>query len=210
MAKSLNPKCKQCRRAGEKLFLKGERCISAKCAILKRNYPPGIHGSKGSRYTTSFGAQLKEKQKAKRYYGILERQFRNYYVKTIKKKGNTAELLLQALEMRFDNVVYKLGISKSRNQSRQLINHGIFLVNGKSVNIPSYQIKAKDLITIKPQYQDLKIFQSFKEKKGEDEEIPSWISFDQKKLEAKILNRPSLNDIKSIFNPTLIVEFYSK
>ena len=144
MAKLLNSKCKKCRREGVKLFLKGERCLSPKCPILKRNYPPGVHGPKGRKRTTEYGTQLREKQKAKRIYGINERQFRNYYRKAISKKGDTGQILQQLLQMRFDNVIYLLRLARSRVQARQMVGHGLFLVNGKKVNIPSYQLKTKD------------------------------------------------------------------
>ena len=151
MSKDLDHKCKQCRREGVKLFLKGEKCYGPKCPIVRRNYPPGIHGAKKTRQRlTEYGHQLREKQKAKKIYGILERPFRNYYQKAIKQKGDTNEILGQLLEMRLDNVIYRLGLAKSRKAARQLVSHGFFLVNGKKVNIPSYQVKIKDEITIKP------------------------------------------------------------
>ncbi|MFA6254569.1 MAG: 30S ribosomal protein S4 [Patescibacteria group bacterium] len=209
MAKTLDPKCKQCRRESTKLFLKGERCFSPKCAILKRNYPPGLHGPKGRRRQTEYGQQLREKQKAKRVYGILERQFRNYYRKAITQKGDTGEIIQQLLEMRLDNVIYRLNLAKSRKQARQMVGHNLFLVNGKTVNIPSYQLKAKDEITIKPEKIKVKNFTDL-EKKLEKQEAPGWISFDLKTKTAKILNKPSGSALEQIFNPRLIVEFYSR
>jgi len=209
MAKTLDPKCKQCRREGSKLFLKGERCFSPKCPILKRNYPPGIHGPKGRRRQTEYGQQLREKQKAKKAYGILERQFRNYYRKAIAQKGDTGEIIQQLLEMRLDNVIYRLNLAKSRKQARQMVTHNLFLVNGKTVNIPSYQLKAKDEITIKPEKAKAKNFADL-EKKLEKQETPGWVSFDLKTKTAKILNKPSGNELEQIFNPRLIVEFYSR
>ncbi len=209
MAKTLDPKCKQCRREGTKLFLKGERCFSPKCPILKRNYPPGLHGPKGRRRQTEYGQQLREKQKAKRVYGILERQFRNYYRKAITQKGDTGEIIQQFLEMRLDNVIYRLNLAKSRKQARQMVTHNLFLVNGKTVNIPSYQIKAKDEITIKPEKAKVKNFADL-EKKLEKQKIPGWVSFDLKTTTAKILNKPSGSELEQIFNPRLIVEFYSR
>lgn len=209
MAKSLDPKCKQCRREGTKLFLKGEKCSSPKCSIVKRNYPPGIHGTKRRARLTEYGQQLREKQKAKRIYGILERQFRNYYKKAIHQKGDTGEILQQLLEMRLDNVIYRIGLARSRNQARQMVNHGLFLVNNKKVNIPSYQIKPKDEITIKPQKAKAKIFDNL-EKILEKQVVPNWINLDKKTKTAKILNKPKGGELENTFNPRLIVEFYSK
>ncbi len=209
MGKLLDPKCKQCRREGTKLFLKGEKCLSVKCPIVKRNYPPGIHGVKGRRRPTEYGNQLREKQKAKRVYGILERQFRNYYLKAIRQKGDTGETIQQFLEMRLDNIIFRLGLAKSRKQARQMVNHGLFLVNNKKVNIPSYQVRTKDEIAINPGKIESKIFTDL-EKKLEDYESPAWISFDIKTKKAKILNKPSGKELEQTFNPRLIVEFYSK
>lgn len=209
MAKNLDPKCKQCRREGTKLFLKGEKCFSPKCPMIKRNYPPGIHGTKRQKRLTEYGQQLREKQKAKRIYGILEKQFRNYYKKAIHKKGDTGEILQQFLEMRLDNIVYRSGLAKSRNQARQMVNHGLFLVNGKKVDIPSYQVKPKDEISIKPEKAKAKNFADL-DKTLEKHEAPNWISFDKKDKKAKILNKPAGGELDQPFNPRLIVEFYSK
>ena len=156
MARNLNPKCRQCRRIGEKLFLKGDRCVSTKCALIKKNYPPGIHGAKQTRAKSSeYGKQLREKQKAKRIYGILEKQFRNYFKKAANKKKETGEILLKILEMRLDNVIYRVGLAKSRNKARQLVSHGHFLINNKKVNIPSYEVNIKDVIKIKQKSEKL-------------------------------------------------------
>jgi len=209
MAKDLDPKCKKCRRAGEKLFLKGEKCSSPKCVFIKRNYPPGLHGVKKRKFLTNYGQQLLEKQKAKRTYGLLEKQFKNYYQKAVKKQGNTAELLLQLLEMRLDNVVYRLGLASSRKQARQLVNHGHFAVNNKKVNIPSFQVKAKDIISLKSGKEKTKVFVNI-DKNLAKWETPSWIDLNAKELQGKILDKPTLEEIKSQFNPTLIVEFYSR
>ena len=210
MAKDLDPKCKKCRREGVKLFLKGQKCFSPKCPIVRRNYPPGLHGQKGRRgRMTEYGQQLREKQKAKRVYGILERQFRNYYQKAIKQRGDTGEIIQQLLEMRLDNVIYRSGFADSRKQARQMVNHGLFLVNGKKVNIPSYQLKPKDEITIKPEKTKAKIFTDL-EKKLEKKEFPNWLHFDLKTNTVKILNKPTGNELEKTFNPRLIVEFYSK
>jgi len=209
MAKILDPKCKQCRREGVKLFLKGEKCFSPKCPIIKRNYPPGIHGPKGRRRTTEYGTQLREKQKAKKIYGILERQFSNYYQEAMRRSGDTGEILQQLLETRFDNVIYRSGLATSRAQARQMVNHGLFLVNGKKVNIPSYGLRPKDEITIKPEKSESKAFADL-EKRLEKYETPSWIHLDLKEKKVKILNIPTGEELEQTFSPRLIVEFYSK
>src|SRR6266508_198790 len=149
MARDRSPKCKQCRREGMKLFLKGERCLTEKCAIERRSYPPGEHG-RGRIKQSEYLLQLREKQKARRYYGLLEKQFRTYYDKAARRSGVTGDNLLRMLETRLDNVVYRLGFASSRAQARQLVRHGHFLVNGRRVNIPSYQVKPDDIITMSP------------------------------------------------------------
>jgi len=209
MPKVTDPKCKKCRREGTKLFLKGEKCFTSKCPIVRRNYPPGVHGVKGRRRPTEYGNQLREKQKAKRIYGILERQFRNYYQKAIKQRGDTGEILQQMLELRLDNIIYRLGLAKSRKQARQMVSHNLFLVNAKKVNIPSFQATPKDEITIKPTKLKIKNFIDL-EQKLEKHETPSWIYFDLKNKTAKILNKPKKEELEQTFNPRLIVEFYSK
>lgn len=209
MSKNLNPKCKQCRREGAKLFLKGDKCFSAKCPIIKKNYPPGAHGAKRQSRPTEFGQQLREKQKAKKVYGVMERQFRNYFDKARRQKGDTGEIMRQLLELRFDNVIFKSGIAKSRRQARQMINHGQFLVNNKKVNIPSCQLKPKDEISIKPQKAGHKIFIDL-EKRLEKENRPAWLKLDLKNQTVKILNKPQGGELEQTYNPRLIVEFYSK
>ena len=148
MARNLDPKCRQCRREGEKLFLKGEKCFTDKCAIEKRNYPPGQHGQRRSSRLSDYGVQLREKQKLRRIYGVLEKQFRSYYAEADRKKGITGENLLQLLESRLDNVVYKMGLGASRTESRQIVKHNAILVNGKRVNIPSYQVAPGDEVSV--------------------------------------------------------------
>src|SRR6187431_2999461 len=149
MARTISPKCKQCRREGVKLFLKGERCLTEKCAIERRAYPPGQHG-RGRTKQSEYLLQLREKQKARRYYGVLEKQFRSYYEKASRRTGITGENLLRMLEMRLDNVVYRLGFAASRSQARQLVRHGHFHVNGRRINIPSYQVRPDTIITMAP------------------------------------------------------------
>jgi len=207
MAKNLDPKCKQCRREGEKLFLKGEKCNSAKCPAIKRNYPPGVHGVKRQKRLTQYGQQLREKQKAKRIYGLLEKQFKNYYEKAVKKQGDTGKLLNQMLEMRFDNVIYRAGLANSRKKSRQMVNHGLFKINGKKVDIPSCQVKTKDEITINPKNADSKLFADLNLDK---KDVVSWIHVDPKELKVKIINKPTPKEIEQSFNSRLIVEFYSR
>lgn len=209
MSKSLEPKCKKCRREGVKLFLKGDKCSTAKCAIIKRNYPPGVHGVKGKGRPTEYGNQLREKQKAKRIYGVLEKQFSNYYKKAMGMAGDSQDNLRQLLEMRLDNVIYRMNFAKSRTQARQMVSHGMFMINNSKVNIPSYQIKPKDVISINEHKIKSKLFTEL-EKSLEGKENVSWIHVDSKNLSAKILNAPKADELQQTFNPRLIIEFYSK
>lgn len=209
MKKSENAKCKLCRRAGEKLFLRGERCYSSKCAIVKRNYPPGVHGPAGAPRLTSYGRQLKEKQKAKLIYGLRERQMKNYYLKAKKRRGDTAQTLLQLLEMRLDNIVYRLGFAKSRKQARQIVSHRHILVNGKIANKPSTQLKTGDLVLVKPKSQTSP---SFKDLAGllEKQEMPDWLKLDIKDYSGQVVRLPALEEIKQNFDIRTIIEFYSR
>lgn len=209
MARDLKNKCKECRREGQKLFLKGDRCNSPKCSMVKRNFPPGIHGVKGYGRLTDYGIQLREKQKAKRIYRLMEKQFKNYFLKANKDKANTEEVLCQLLEMRFDNIIYRAGLAKSRNLSRQMISHNHFLINGKKVNIPSYQLKIGDIINLKENSKELKIFTNLKEQLKNTEPV-NWFIVDPKKLEIKITDKPQLQEAKKEFDPKLIIEFYSR
>jgi small subunit ribosomal protein S4 len=210
MGRNLSPKCKQCRRIGEKLFLKGERCITPKCAIVKRNYPPGVHGIKaGHKRLSDYGTQLQEKQKAKKEYNLMEHQFRLTFDKAKKKEGNTAENLLQLLETRLDNAVYRFGFCSSRSQARELVSHGHFLINGKKVNIPSYALKTGDIIKLKPKSKNSKQFRDLSDKLKKIN-IPGWLNLDIKELSGKILHAPKAADIKTSFSPQAIIEFYSR
>lgn len=209
MARNLKARCAQCRRDGEKLFLKGDRCNTAKCGIIRRGYPPGVHGPKGKIRLTGYGIQLREKQKTKHIYGILERQFRNYFEKAIKKTGDTSEFLLQLLEMRFDNVIYRLGFGKSRQQARQLVGHGLFSVNGKKVTIPSYQVKIGDVISVKENRAAKKVFQNLPQTLAKYEP-PAWLALDAAKIEGKVIRKPTKDDIKTQFDLKMIIEFYSR
>lgn len=209
MARNLAPKCKQCRRAGEKLFLKGERCQSVKCAIVKRNYPPGFHGPKGRPRLSDYGIQLNEKQKAKKEYNLLEKQFKLTFVKALSHKGNAGDNFISLLEKRFDNVIFRMGLAVSRSQARQFISHGHFSVNNINSNIPSMILKTGDVIKIKPNKKDNKNFTNLSEKM-KNKELPGWINFDAKSLEGKILHNPIVKDIKNTFNIQMIVEYYSR
>jgi small subunit ribosomal protein S4 len=209
MGRDLNPKCKQCRRAGEKLFLKGERCYTAKCAMVKRNYPPGLHGPKRKAKPTEYGIQLNEKQKAKRQYNLLEKQFRLTFDRAKRETGNTGENFLKLLEQRFDNVIYRLGWASSRKAARQLVNHGHFVINDRKVDIPSYQVRTGEVIKIKSNKKDAKPFRDLKEKL-QKVEAPGWINVDKNELSAKILHAPDTSAMKPNFNMQMIVEYYSR
>ncbi|MFH0819819.1 MAG: 30S ribosomal protein S4 [bacterium] len=210
-----NAKCKKCRREGKKLFLKGERCFSAKCAIVKRNYPPGIHGTKArtksKRGLSAYGQQLREKQVAKKVYNLNEKQFANYFKKAIRQKGDTGENLLQFLELRLDNVIYRVGLVSSRKLARQLVSHGYFQVNGKNINIPSYNLKTNDKITIKPAKINKKILDNIKESiKEKKDNFSSWLNLDKDSFAITILAKPNFKEVERLFDIKMIVEFYSK
>ena len=209
MGRNLNPKCKQCRRTGEKLMLKGDRCGTPKCAMVKKNYPPGAHGIKGKSRPTEYSLQLNEKQKAKKIYNLLEKQFKLTFDKAKKQKGDAGENLLKLLEKRLDNVVYRLGLASSRSQARQLVSYGHLVVNGKKVNIPSYQVKTGDIVKIKESSKKNKIFGSLSEKLKKTE-VPGWLNFDYKELTAKVLHDPAKENFEMSINTPMIVEFYSR
>jgi len=209
MARNLDPKCKQCRRLGEKLFLKGNRCDSAKCGIVKRNFPPGIHGSKGRTRQTEYGLQLQEKQRAMKEYRLLEKQFRLTFEKARKLTGNINDNFLKLLETRLDNTIYRLGFASSRDEARQLVTHGHFTVNSKKVNIPSYQVKTGDIITIKESSKRSKMFAALGEKLKKAK-TPSWLNLEATALSGKVLHDPKKEDLVININPSLIVEYYSR
>lgn len=206
MARYTGPVCRLCRREGLKLFLKGDRCYSDKCAFSRRGYAPGQHGM-AKKKLSNYGVQLREKQKAKRIYGVLENQFRRTYERADKIKGITGENLLRLLEMRFDNVVFRLGYGNSRTEARQLVNHGHFLVNGKKVDIASYNVKVGDVITVKETSRASEAFKTFAEN---PKTLPVWLSGDIANFEGKVVSAPSREDIDVPVNETLIVELYSK
>jgi len=206
MARDTSPKCNQCRREGIKLFLKGERCLTEKCAIERRSYPPGDHG-RGRIKQSEYLLQLREKQKARRYYGILEKQFRIYYDKASRRSGVTGEELLRMLELRLDNVVYRLGFASSRAQARQLIRHGHFQVNGRRVNIPSYQVRPGAVVSLKP---GSPVEQVVRDATDLTASVPAWIQADHDNLTAKILKAPERDEIDAPVQEQLIVELYNK
>jgi len=201
--------CRLCRREGAKLFLKGERCYSRKCAFERRSYAPGQHGQTGTTKIKEYGVQLREKQKMRRIYGVRERQFRTYLRKAMRKRGVTGETLLQLLEIRLDNVVYRLGFAVSRAQARELVSHGHFLVNGRKVNTPSYQVKPGDLVEVKEASKDLPPIVSALEVTA-GSRVPSWLELDAEKRQGKVLHVPTRDEIDTQVDETLIVEFYSR
>ena len=209
MARYNGPVCRLCRREGMKLFLKGERCYTEKCGIEKRNTPPGQHGRLRKAKLAGYGLQLREKQKVKRIYGVLEDQFRRYFETAERTRGITGVTLLQLLERRLDNVVYRLGLATSRPQARQLVRHGHFLVNGKKVDIPSYSVKPGDVITVLGRTQkNVTIEHAMEEVKGRG--IPEWLSFDPNAISGRIVSMPTREQINLPVQEQLIVELYSK
>jgi len=208
MARYTDANCKLCRREGDKLFLKGTRCLSEKCAFEKRTYAPGQHGQNVRRKVSEFGHQLREKQKVRRVYGILERQFRNYFIKAAQKKGITGENLLQLLECRLDNIVYRLGFAPSRKAARQLVRHRHFSVNGRIVDIPSYNVRVNDVIRVKDKSKSMDIFHmALKESRGEE---LAWLRLNKAGLEGELLQIPKRDEIPIPAQEQLIVELYSK
>lgn len=208
MARTIQPDCRQCRREGCKLFLKGERCTSKKCAMERRPVIPGQHGNSKRRVAFSeYGTQLREKQKVKRMYGILEKQFREYYETAERMKGVTGENMLSLIERRLDNVVYRMGIGASRKQCRQIVNHGHITVNGRRVDIASFLVKQGDVIAIKENKQDIDAFKALRETKIV---TPKWLEFDPATLSGKIVALPKREDIDSDIKEQLIIELYSR
>jgi small subunit ribosomal protein S4 len=206
MARDLGPKCRVCRREGMKLFLKGERCLTEKCAIERRSYPPGEHG-RGRIKQSEYLLQLREKQKARRYYGLLEKQFRNYYEKAAKQQGITGEVLLRMLEMRLDNVVYRLGFAASRSQARQLVRHGHFQVNGRRVNIPSFQVRPDSVVSIRAGSSAEQVLRDATDLTAS---VAPWLQADHDNLTGKVLRAPERGEIDTPVQEQLIVELYSK
>jgi small subunit ribosomal protein S4 len=206
MARDTSPQCKQCRREGQKLFLKGERCLTDKCGVERRSYPPGEHG-RGRVRQSEYRNQLREKQKARRYYQLLEKQFRGYYDKATRQPGVTGENLLRLLETRLDNVLVRLGFAASRRQARQLVNHGHWQVNARRVDIPSYQVRPDDVISIKPDSPAGDVVRAATELTAA---VPPWLQADHDSLTAKVLRLPERSEISTPVQEQLIVELYSK
>jgi small subunit ribosomal protein S4 len=206
MARDRSPQCKQCRREGQKLFLKGERCLTDKCGVERRAYPPGDHG-RGRQKQSEYRLQLREKQKARRFYGVLEKQFRSYYDKASRQEGVTGENLLRLLETRFDNVLVRLGFAASRRQARQMVLHGHWTINGRRVNIPSYQVRPNDVIALKA---SSKATQTTRDATELISVVPAWLQADHDGLTAKILRLPERSEIDTPVQEQLIVELYSK
>jgi len=209
MARDLDAKCRQCRREGEKLFLKGEKCFTDKCAIERRAYAPGQHGQKSGSRLSDFGKQLREKQKMRRVYGLLEGQFRRAYAEADRRKGITGENLLQVLESRLDTVSYRMGFGASRSEARQIVRHNAILVNGRRVNIPSYQVRPGDTVEVAPKAKEhlrIKAAVVAAESRG----FPDWIEVDAKVLKGKFKALPQRSELPSNINESLVVELYSK
>ena len=209
MARYVGPVCRLCRREGIKLFLKGERCYGEKCSLERRNVPPGQHGKGRRAKLMGYGLQLREKQKVKRMYGVLEQQFRRYFYTADRKKGVTGEILLQLLEQRLDNVVYRLGFATSRSQARQLVRHGHFTVNGRRADVPSYSVCAGDLVAVKTRsVKNASIVYAMEEVKGRG--VPEWLELDGDKLTGRLATIPTREQLNLPVQDQLIVELYSK
>ncbi|NLA58232.1 MAG: 30S ribosomal protein S4 [Firmicutes bacterium] len=208
MARYTGPVCRLCRREGEKLFLKGDRCYTEKCAVDRRSYPPGQHGQ-GRRKESEYGLHLREKQKVRRIYGVLERQFERYYDRAARQKGITGENLLRLLEMRLDNIVYRMGLGASRAQARQLILHGHIAVNGKKVDIPSYEVQPGDVVSVRENSRNLQLIKDNVEAAA-GRTMPEWIDVNLEQLEGKILAVPTRDQIDLSVQEHLIVEYYSR
>lgn len=208
MARYTGPQCKLCRREGQKLYLKGDRCYTGKCGIDRRSYAPGQHGQ-GRKKVSEYGMQLREKQKARRFYGVLEKQFHNTYVKAARQPGVTGENLLRLLERRLDNVIYRLGLAASRNEARQLVLHGHYRVNGRKVTIPSFQVRVGDEITVRDRSKESPRVKELLERAAENSP-PDWLEYDADQQKGRVVALPSREQIDTPVKETLIVELYSK
>ncbi len=209
MARYTDSVCRQCRREGAKLFLKGDRCYGAKCAFVKRSTPPGQHGQARQRKQSNYGIQLREKQKCRRVYGILESQFRKYYEMATNMRGVTGDNLLSLCERRLDNVVYRLAFGASRAMARQLVVHGHITVDGQKVDIPSYIVKPGQVISVRNSSRDIECFKALREQ-GADGKMPKWLTLDAENLKGTVVAMPQRDDIDLIIEEHLIVEFYSR
>ncbi|PJA87051.1 MAG: 30S ribosomal protein S4 [Candidatus Moranbacteria bacterium CG_4_9_14_3_um_filter_42_9] len=210
MARSIDAKCRKCRRAGEKLFLKGDRCLTPKCGFVRRSYVPGVHGKKVTRNLSEYGTQLALKQKIKRIYGVFEKQFRKHFEEVRGKSGSTGDLLLSRLEMRLDNAVYRLGFASSRAQARQLVSHGLVIVNGKKKTIPSAAVKVGQIISISQRKMKKNYVNNLVPVIKNKKDFPAWLSFDGQKLEGKVISLPGKNDTGINVDAQVIVEYYSR
>ena len=209
MARSLDPKCRQCRREGEKLFLKGEKCFTDKCAVERRAYAPGQHGQKSGMRLSDYGKQLREKQKLRRIYGLLERQFRGTYKEAARSKGVTGERLLQLLESRLDTVVFRMGFGASRAEARQIVRHNGITVNAKRINIPSYNVRPGDVIEVAPKAKEQLRIKAAAEAAAA-RNVPEWMEVDAKALKGTFKSLPARADLPQTINESLIIELYSK
>lgn len=210
MARYTGPDCKLCRREGMKLYLKGDRCLTKKCGIERRPYPPGQAGQARRRKPSEYALQLREKQKVRRIYGVLENQFQRLFEEAERRPGMTGENLLQLLELRLDNAIYRLGFASSRDQARQLVAHGHFRVNGRKVNVPSMQLKPGDEITLDEGSAKTEFFQAGASFGSQRAEAPSWVQVDQNNMTGRILAAPQRTDVDAMVNEQLIVEYYSR
>ncbi|MFH0969404.1 MAG: 30S ribosomal protein S4 [Patescibacteria group bacterium] len=210
MARSTDSKCKKCRRAGEKLFLKGDRCGSPKCAMIRKPYAPGAHGKKVSRGQSEYGKQLAMKQRIKRIYGIFERQFRKHFEEIKNKQGVTGDLFVARLELRLDNVAYRMGFSPSRSGARQLISHGSIKVNGRKVDVPSFEVKVGDAVSINETKIGKNYFKNHSQVLKNKKDFPAWVQFDAEKMEGKVIAIPQRGDAGSVIDPQMVVEYYSR
>ena len=209
MARNLDAKCRQCRREGEKLFLKGEKCFTDKCAIERRSYAPGQHGQKSGQRLSGFGQQLREKQKIRRIYGVLERQFRRVYAEAVRRKGQTGENMLQLLESRLDTVAFRMGFGASRAESRQVVRHNGVLVNGKRVNIPSYEVRPGDVVELTERAKGHLRSKGALEAQA-SRGFPDWLDVDSKAARGVFKSLPARTDLPSTINESLVVELYSR
>lgn len=209
MARYIDASCKLCRRERQKLFLKGTKCYTEKCPIDRRNYPPGQHGQSRRSKISDYGQQLREKQKVRRIYGILERQFRNYYERSLKQTGRTGDTLVKLLERRLDNVVYRMGFAPSRKAARQLVLHGHFLVNNKTVDVPSYLLNPGDVVRVRDKSKKLELIHASM-KRMKDAAMLPWLSLDKASMSGTFLHIPERADVPLNANEQLIVELYSK
>lgn len=210
MARSIDAKCRKCRRAGEKLFIKGDRCFTPKCAIIRRAYAPGAHGKKVARATSEYGMQLAVKQKIKRIYGIMERQFRKHFKEVKNRPGVIGDLLLARLESRLDNTVYRMGLANSRSQARQLVSHGLIAVNKKKVTAPSSEVKTGNVVSIHGSKAGKNYFKNIDQIIKNKKDFPAWINFNPSKIEGLVVGRPGKEDVGINIDAQVVVEYYSR